>query len=102
MESRLDTSYGGLPVNWSLIPETMIGGLRRYIEHGIPPGHFLTAVLCNDLEEACGRADDDNITRLGDYIKFLNCHAPNQCWGSKEKFEAWCRHEGLSGTGISR
>ena len=42
----LMTSYvsSGRAPDWSLIPDYMIGGLRRYIERGIPPGHFLSAV----------------------------------------------------------
>ena len=34
--------------------------VRRYIEHGIPPGHFLTAVIEKDLCGASERADDEN------------------------------------------
>ena len=46
--------------DWSLIPDYMRGGLRRYLAHGIEPGSFLSAVLRNDLIDACGRADDTN------------------------------------------
>ena len=31
------------------IPEHMRGGIERYVNHGIPPGSFLTAIICNDL-----------------------------------------------------
>ena len=34
------------------IPDRMMDGIRRYIEQGIHPGHFLTAVIMNDLAEA--------------------------------------------------
>ena len=92
-----EVSYTGTKPNWNLIPERMVGSLRRYIEHGIPPGHFLTAVLCNDLAEACGRADDENVVLLNVYVTFLYCYAPQGCWGSREKFESWCKQKGLSG-----
>ena len=38
------------------ISSHMMGAIQRYIDHGIPPGHFLTAVIENNLCEACGRA----------------------------------------------
>jgi len=40
------------------LPEGLRGGMNRYIEHRVPPGNFLTAVLSNDLRRACERADD--------------------------------------------
>lgn len=87
----------GRPADWTLIPEYMIGGLRRYIEQGIEPGSFLSAVLANDLKEAVGRTDDVNRNRLGDYVMFFYNYAPGDCWGSDEKFQAWLKRGGLQG-----
>lgn len=81
--------------DWALIPDYMIGGLRRYIENGIAPGHFLTAVLCNDLRGAIERGDDTNTAVLPNYIRFLYNYAPSECWGSPEKFKAWIAIGGL-------
>ena len=75
--------------NWNLIPDHMHGAVRRYFEQGIPPGHFLTAVLSNDLRGACERADDENRHRLYEYIKFFYLYAPAGSWGSPEAFERW-------------
>jgi hypothetical protein len=71
------------------IPDYMVGGIERWIEHGIYPGDFLTAVIENDLREACGRADDTNQKLLYQYVSFFYNHAPSRCWGSPEKCEAW-------------
>lgn len=71
------------------IPERMMGGLARYIAQGIPPGDFLSAVICNDLKEAIGRADDENIRNLPAYVSYLYNKAPSRCWGSSEKMRAW-------------
>ena len=71
------------------IPEYMIGGLERWINHHIKPGDFLCAVLANDLTEACGRADDTNQHILFAYVEFLHNYAPSQCWGSPEKVRQW-------------
>ena len=71
------------------IPHRMIAALNCWIEHGIEPGHFLTAVLCNDLHEACRRADDENRHLLFEYVCYLHNECPSTCWGSKEKFKTW-------------
>lgn len=83
--------------NWNLIPEHMRGGVRRWIEHGIFPGSFLTAVIENDLRTAVAKADDINVNRLADYVRFFHCDAPAGCWGSPEKVEAWNARGGLIG-----
>lgn len=93
-------SYTGSPTaDWNLIPPQMVGGLRRYVEHGIQPGHFLTAVLCNDLVEAVARADAYNVRLLANYANFLYNDLPGDCWGSRAKFDAWCKSGGLVAAG---
>ena len=74
------------------IPSYMQGGVTRWIEHGIRPGHFLTALLSNDLRETFARADDTNARCVIYYLKFLYNHAPPDCWGSPERFEAWAEN----------
>lgn len=53
------------------------------------PGHFLTAVLENDLVGAFGRADDGNKRALEAIIKVLYNHVPNACWGSEDNVREW-------------
>lgn len=71
------------------IPEHMRDGIVRYIENGIEPGSFLTAVICNDLTQACACADSQNRRLLFEYIDFFYNYAPRSCWGSREKFDSW-------------
>ena len=71
------------------IPEQMHDGLVLYLLHGVRPGHFLTAVLSNDLLEACKRGDAPNQAALANYIGFLYHHAPLDAWGSPETVNAW-------------
>lgn len=85
------------PKNWQGVPEYMRGAVCRYIENGIPPGDFLTAVLRNDLREACGRADDTNRHALFDYVSVLYCYAPAGSWGSPAEFRAWVARGGMTG-----
>lgn len=71
------------------IPVYMMGAIRRYIEEGIPPGHFLTAVICNNLSDAVSYADDVNVANLPAYVGYFYNRAPSTCWGSREKMDAW-------------
>lgn len=71
------------------LPSHMHDGLLRYLELGLRPGHFLTAILKNDLAEAVSRADDENQRLIADYILVLVDHAPSDAWGSPAKVEQW-------------
>lgn len=71
------------------IPDYMMPGLTRYVEQGIEPGSFLYAVLCNDLKDACGRADENNLANLPAYAAWIYNEAPAQCHGSPERVQAW-------------
>lgn len=59
------------------IPEGTRGGILRYVEHGIQPGGFMTAVLCNDLRNAVGRADKDNLVALPLIVRWFANRCPN-------------------------
>ena len=75
------------------IPSHMHGAMVRYLVDHIAPGDFLQAVLENDLKEACNRADDINILRLPEYVRFLYNFAPRACWGSPRAFREWLHVE---------
>ena len=74
------------------VPDRLVDGLALYIVEGIRPGHFLTAVLENDLTEAISRGDDDSRAGLVALVTFLYNYAPASCWGSPARVEGW---EGL-------
>lgn len=76
------------------VPAHVMPGLHRYINHHTPVGHFLTAVLSNDLKKAVGRADDENIHNLPAIVAFLYNEAPGSCWGSPEKVKEWLSKPG--------
>ena len=79
------------------IPSHMMEGIQRYIEHGIPPGDFLTAVITNDFQGAVGRADDENQHHLPAYAAYFYNEAPSECWGSDEKMIAWIEMKRAAG-----
>jgi hypothetical protein len=71
------------------VPQHMEAALRAYLVDGEPPGQFLTAVLKNDLFNACGHADEENLRNLPAFMGYLYNEAPAPSWGSPEKFAAW-------------
>ena len=71
------------------IPPRMMGAIERYVDHGISPGDFLTAVICNDLAGAVGRADEENMANLPAYVSYFYNEVSGECWGSIKKMVAW-------------
>lgn len=63
--------------------------LDQYVAVGVPLGGFLTAVVCNDLQEAFGRADEDNRHQMFEIVSYLYNDCPSACWGSKTAHEKW-------------
>ena len=75
--------------NYAGLPEGLQGGMKRYIEDGISTGHFLTAVLSNDLLGAVSRADGTNIKLIPEIVRWIYNEAPSNCWGNRERVQAW-------------
>lgn len=86
-----------IAIDYDRLPEHMRGGMRRYIENGIPPGGFAMAVLTNDLATAFRHADPKNRAAMDEWVRFLVNEVPARAWGSREQVEEWMEHDGLSG-----
>lgn len=71
------------------IPSHLMGAIDRYLQHGITPGGFLTAVITNDLAGAFNRADAISRHYLFDIVKYFWNYAPSSCWGSSEAMNEW-------------
>jgi hypothetical protein len=86
-------AYANLFPQWAdkinRLPSHLQAGLIRYIVLGVEPGHFLSAVLRNDLFGAMGRADDTSRDAIPMICNFLYNFAPSASHGSVEKFEDW-------------
>ena len=74
-------------------PPHVMPGLQLYINERINPGHFLTAVICNDLNGAFTRADSECMANMPAIVAYLYNEAPGTCWGSPEKMEKWLKPE---------
>lgn len=86
-----------MKLDYTVLPEHLRGGMQRYIEKGIPTGHFLEAVLSNDLMGAFRRGDSESQRGLASIASFLYNQAPAWCFGSSGNYSAWLRHGGLAG-----
>ena len=49
----------------------------------------MQAVICNNLKESVGQADDENMDNLPAYVGYFYNEAPSACWGSKEAMDQW-------------
>jgi len=71
--------------------DTTRAGIMRFVEHGIKPGDFLTAVLENDLMEAMGRADEENRRDIFEICQFIHMDIPARCHGSPQQVYDWMK-----------
>ena len=82
------------------LPNFVQEDLDRYIEYGIMPGHFLQAVIRNDLFDAMARADDTHAEALKDIVTYLVNEAPIGCLGSRDALLDWVHDGGRQGQKI--
>lgn len=77
------------PGAYYLIQNKIIQAINRFALLHEKKGHFLMAVLSNDLREAFARADDLNRPVLFQIMGYCNNEIPGNCWGSPEVVKAW-------------
>lgn len=75
--------------SFSYVPPHMRDCFILWIEKGIYPGSFGTAVIENDLKGAVGRADNINRECLHSIVAWFYNYAPAGCWGSVENVKDW-------------
>lgn len=71
------------------VREDIIESLNAWGTIGRPTGGFLEAVLSNDLEEACARADYTNLWTLPAIVAYVYNELPGMCWGSPARVKEW-------------
>lgn len=70
--------------SYNTIPESTIQTIKGYLEHGFEPGHFVRAVLENNLRDAFACADIYNTYAMKAIVMYLVNKVPHNAWGSKE------------------
>jgi hypothetical protein len=72
------------------ISAEMVDAIKRYTDNKVQPGEFLTHIICNDpIRDCIESADSQNMANLPAFLAYFVNEAPSQCWGSREKMEAW-------------
>lgn len=82
--------------HYRAIPGHTQQAIERYVVHGVEPGGFLRACLCNDLFGAVGKADSSNKANLPVIVQFIYNRIPTECYGSSERVDAWTAAGGLA------
>lgn len=77
-----------------IVPPNLQSGLLLYFDKGIRPGRYLSALLANDLFEACRYADMVSARRMALVGLWVATHAPGHSVGSWEAVRDWCESFG--------
>ncbi len=79
----------GKAVDYTGLPDKYIPGVRRYLEDGIPPGSFMTRVICGKLDAVLLADDDMSIGGLCGIVRWWHNYAPATSYGSLDRMAAW-------------
>jgi len=77
------------PSDYFLVSDDILASINRYALHHERRGHFLTAVLENNLLEALGRADPENEKVIHQIVCYCYNEIPSSSWGSADKVKSW-------------
>lgn len=88
------TADNKIAVDFTTLREPLRAGMDRWIQHGIQPGGFLSAVIANNLREAFVKADDENIRAMASIVNWFYNEMPAPAWGWPEKAKAWAKRFG--------
>ena len=86
---------------YGMIPAACRRAIIEWVINAELPGHFLQAILSNDLVEAAGRADHENVQILHVYASLLYNCLPKPSWGSHEAMMKWIDDDGNGRRGWS-
>jgi hypothetical protein len=78
-------------INFSTGNSLLDESIENYLMHGLDPGGFLTAVLCNDLFLASGRADYHNRERLAEIAQTVYLNMPGWSFGNQQLVKDWIK-----------
>lgn len=88
----------------SLLPPNLRAQMTDYVERGIPPGPFLTALLAGQMRAMFEHLRDDVAVRaqtidgeLPNIMKFRDRFVPIEAHGTAAAVERWIWRGGLKG-----
>lgn len=83
--------------NVYIVPEHCRHSILIWVMEGRLGGHFLEAMLSNDLMKTFQYADGPNSRAMDSWTKYLYNYTPSGCWGSTEKVTEWANKGGIIG-----
>lgn len=75
--------------DYSKLSPVVLRRLEEFRDSGADPGHFVGAILRNDLLGACRHADDRNAWLLPIYVTWCANELPSMSWQSQAQVDAW-------------
>lgn len=88
LQVAIGLDYPAMPEP-ELCPPDICEALDRYAKDRVPVGDFLRSVLENNLMDAIGRADANNLPAIGHITSYIYNRLPSPCHGSPAKYKAW-------------
>jgi len=76
------------------IPPAIKTSLDLYVEKGRSTGHFLKAVLSNNLTGAVGHGDENSMAALKHIVMYMYNEMPASCWGDSTAVKNWIANGG--------
>ncbi len=75
--------------SYDWVPSRMRGPIERWVREAVVPGHFLRAIITNDLRGAFARADQENGRLIQNYLALFYNDLPSGCWGPSDALANW-------------
>jgi len=77
-------------LDYSTAPnQDMVPGIKRYVEKGLDPGHFLTALFSNELTNTFARADETNTPLIREWVLWVYDEMPGDTVGSRATVQSY-------------
>lgn len=95
--TSMDESGNHFDGPYAKIPAFVQNSLLAWVNEGRGGGHFITAILENDLKNVFARGDEENVAELRNIVMWLYNRSPMICWGDPERVKVWAGHRGLKG-----
>jgi hypothetical protein len=78
----------GIPVDYSILPESAREIMRRYVEHGLDPGTGYRMILSDDLMAVLA-VDEHTLSVLPVILRWIHNYAPAGCHGNSGTVREW-------------
>ena len=86
-------------MKYRMAPVHILNDIDDYARNHNPKGHFVTAVLENDLMAAFFHADSESMAGMRDILLYVHWEIPGSCHSSPKRVAAWLAEGKLTNRG---